>query len=126
MSDAPIKNKKTATGADVYEGLHGSTQTFPGIGIMEAVNGNVVLRGRNGMRDHIFKLQDAVTKYEHALQMVHSYARYGVRGWDTLKDLADDLLARIKEAADQRIKLHEEIPQPVKDFLHAHDWNNQL
>lgn len=71
------------------------------------------MRGRNGQRDVIIKLEDAVEKYFHTMEMVHRYALYGVRGWDTLKDIADDLKARILEAAHQRRELQIPVPESV-------------
>lgn len=111
-----VKKETGIKKADVYEGLHNSVQSFDGIGLLEAVNGNIVLRGRNGQRDVIFPLEKAVEKYYHTVDVVHKYALYGVRGWDTLKDIADDFKAKIKEACAQRRKLQEDIPASAQLF----------
>jgi hypothetical protein len=108
--------KKTKSGADVYEDMHSSVQSFNGIGLLEAVNGNIVLRGRNGQRDVIFTLERAVEKYHDTVATVHQYARYGIRGWDTLKDIADDFKVRICEAVEQRRKMQLEIPANAAEF----------
>lgn len=102
---------------DTYEGLHNSTQLFSGIGLMEALGGDIVLRGRGGERDHLIPLDKAVEKYSVTYDSMMQYARYGVRGWDTLKDIVDDLKVRIIEAHDQRKKLNRPITQDVVDFV---------
>ena len=109
--------KKTDSGADVYDGLHSSVQSFYGIGLLEARGGDIILRGRNGQRDVLFPLEKAVTKYEDTLALVHRYALYGVRGWDTLKEIADDFKARICEAVEQRRKLNLSIPKEAEVFV---------
>lgn len=101
---------------DVYKGLHDSVQSFNGIKLLEAINGNIVLRGRNGQRDVIFPLEKAVEKYNDTMMTVSHYARYGVRGWDTLKDIADDFKARICEAVKQRRSMRLEVPQNALIF----------
>lgn len=111
------KKETTTKKADTYQGLHNSVQTFDAIGILHAVDGNIVLRGRNGQRDKIFRLEDAVEKYNDTMALVQRYARYGVRGWDTLKDIADDFKVRIKEAAEQRIKMHLPVPESARVFV---------
>lgn len=102
---------------DVYMGLHNSVQSFDAIGILQAVDGNIVLRGRNGQRDKIFRLEDAVEKYNDTMALVRRYALYGVRGWDELAEIAEDFKVRIKEAAEQRIKMHLPVPESAKVFL---------
>ncbi len=112
-----LKKRKTASGADAYDGLHGSTQTFGAIGLLEAVSGEIILRGRNGQRDVIFPLDKAIDKYNDTMQTVWQYARYGIKGWDTLKDIADDFKMRILEAVKQRHKLNYEISDKANDFV---------
>lgn len=102
MDSVKKENGNTKPKADQYEGLQNSTQTFGGIGLLEAVNGNVVLRGRHGERDHIFTIDKAIEKYYDTVQTVNYYALHGIRGWDTLKDINDCLKAKILEAIQQR------------------------
>lgn len=111
-----VKKDSTKPKADMYASLQDSTQTFGGIGILEAVNGDIVLRGRNGQRDVIFPLSKAVEKYHDTQLTVAHYCRYGIRGWDTLADIAKDFRVRILEACEQRRKLHITIPKSVLDF----------
>ena len=110
-------NSMTArTDRETYNGILGSTQTFGGIGILEAVCGDVVLRGRNGQRDHLYPLERALSRYYETKRMVSRMARHGVRGWDTLMDIAEEMQARILEACRQRRELNREIPQAVQEF----------
>lgn len=103
--------------ADQYEGLHNSHQTFPAIGLMEAVNGMIVLRGRHGQRDVLFTLERAIDRYYAARELVQRYFKFGVHGWDTLQELTDDLKARITEACEQRRKLNIPIPSEAAVFM---------
>lgn len=112
-----IKEVLTKPKADQYDGLHNSHQTFPGIGLLEAVQGMIVLRGRKGQRDVLFPVDKAVQKYYDTMQTVAQYAKYGVAGWDTLKDIADDLKVRIKEACEQLTKMNRPVPEEAVKLL---------
>ena len=101
---------------EMYNSLHESTQTFSGIKCFEVINGNIVLRGRKGIRDHIIPLEKSVDKYYDTIDLVHKYALYGIRGWDTLKDLADELKYRILEAVKQRESLKLPVDEKVLKF----------
>ena len=103
--------------ADVYNSLQDSVQSFNSIGLLQAVNGNIVLRGRNGQRDKIFKLEHAVEKYHDTMATVRHYMLHGIRGWDTLADIAADFKERLKEAVKQRYKLAIPIPDSAKEFI---------
>lgn len=104
-------------------GDYSTSESFDRIGLMEAVYGDVVLRGRNGDRDHIIPLTSAVSKYYDTMKAVKGYARNGVRGWDTLMDIAKDLKVRIFEAVEQRKKLGFEIPPNVATFVETEKKN---
>jgi len=103
--------------ADQYAGLHESHQTFPNIGLMEAVNGMVLLRGRHGQRDVLFTVERAIDRYYATRDVVQRYFKYGIHGWDTLQELADDLKMRIVEACEQRKKLNMPIPPEASVFM---------
>jgi len=105
-----IKGAKTDKGADVYAGLTNATMSFDGIKYLEALNGNIVLRGRNGQRDVIFTLEKATAKYLSWMDMVYQYAKLGVKGWDTMMDIGKDFKARICEAVYQRKKMGLKVP----------------
>ena len=113
----PTKKEDQKPHRDVYQGLHNSVQTFDKIGLFQAIDGNIVLRGRNGQRDKIFRLEDAVEKYNDTVALAQRYARYGVRGWDTLMDIAKDFKAYLKEAVKQREHLGIPIPESAKVFI---------
>lgn len=111
-----VKKEAGKPKADRYSSLQDSTQTFGGIGLLEAVNGDIVLRGRQGQRDVIFPLGKAIEKYNDTQLTVSHYFRYGIRGWDTLADIAKDFRIRILEACEQRRKLSMPIPAVALEF----------
>ena len=96
------------------------SQTFGGIGLFEAINGEVVLRGRKGHRDMIFPLHRAVDKYNWAIDMAQQMVRTGMKGWDTMLDFCDDFAAKICEAVDQRRSLNIESAPKVLEFYEKH------
>ena len=110
MTDNKNKNKET------YANLQESTQTFGGIGLLEVVHGNLVLRGRSGVRDHLYPLHQAIKRYGETIQMVLSMAKHAIRGWDTLYDVTKDMKAKILEAIRERRSLNMDIPDVALDF----------
>ena len=115
--EATTKKEGAKPKADVYNSLQDSVQSFNSIGLLQAVNGNIVLRGRHGQRDVIFKLENAVEKYHDTMATVKKYMLHGIRGWDTLADIATDFKERLKEAVKQRYKMGLPIPDSAKDFV---------
>lgn len=112
-----VKDVKTDKGADVYAGLSNAIMSFDGIGLLEAVSGEIILRGRNGQRDVLFPLEKAVRKYFDWMDMVHLYASRGVRGWDSMMDIAQDFKARICEAVEQRKQMQLDVPKDALQFV---------
>lgn len=117
-----LKNKEdgSGNGKESYEGLHNSTQTFGSIGLLEAVCGDVVLRGRHGERDHLYDLDKAIKRYDETSQMVAAMARHAIRGWDTLMDICKSMEAVICEAIRQRESLGRPVDERHRDFLEKH------
>lgn len=111
-----IKGAKTDTGADVYAGLTNAHMSFDGIKCLEAVNGNIVIRGRNGMRDHIVPLEKAITRYFNWMDLVTNYCKLAVSGWETAFDIAVDFKAKICEAIEQRMQEGEKVPVDALEF----------
>ena len=111
-----IKGAKTETGADIYAGLTNAHMSFDGIKCLEAVNGNIVIRGRNGMRDHIIKLEKALERYFNWMDLVTNYCKLGVQGWQTAFDIAVDFKAKICEAVEQRMQAQEQVPAAALEF----------
>ena len=106
-----VKGAKTAKGADVYAGLSNVHLSFNGIGCLEAVSGDVVLRGRNGQRDVLFPLEKAVNRYLEWMDMTHAYALRGLKNWPEMMDIAQDFKAKICEAVEQRKQMQLDIPK---------------
>lgn len=111
-----IKGQTTSTGATMYEGLGNAHMSFNGIKYLEACNGDILIRGQHGLRDHIIPLRKAVGKYFEWMDLTYAYCRAGVQGWDEMMDIAKDLKARIFEAVAQRKQLQEPIPDDVSEF----------
>ena len=112
-----IKGAKTDKGADVYAGLSNVHLSFDGIGGLEAISGDIVLRGRNGQRDVLFPLEKAVRKYFDWMDMVHLYASRGITNWPEMMDIAQDFKAKICEAVEQRKQMQLDIPKDALQFL---------
>ena len=102
---------------ETYHGLQESTQTFPAIGMFEVSGGDVILRGRNGERDHLYPLHKAYARWKDTEHAIMAMAKHAIRGWDTLMDINRDFKAKIIEAVEQRRKLNRPIPKEVLDFV---------
>ena len=113
VSHGIIKGATTSTGATMYDGLADAHMSFDGIGILEAVSGDVLMRGRNGQRDVLFPLERAVQRYFEWMDLTLAYARNAIAGWDTMMDIAQDFKAKILEAANHPRKEGREIPAVV-------------
>lgn len=115
-----LPDSKKTDKAEVYDSFNESTQVFRGIGMFEAVAGDVILRGRHGERDHIYPLHRAISRYNETEGMIHAMARHAVRGWDTLMDINKDLKAFILEAIKQRRALNMEVGNDAVEFERLH------
>ena len=111
-----VKGAKTAKGADVYAGLSNVHLSFDGIKHLEAISGDIILRGRNGQRDVLFPLEKAVRKYFDWMDMVHLYASRAIAGWPEMMDIAQDFKARICEAVEQRKQMQMDVPKEALQF----------
>ena len=111
-----VKGAKTDKGADVYAGLSNVHLSFDGIAHMEAISGDIILRGRGGQRDVLFPLEKAVCKYFDWMDMVYLYASRGINGWTEMMDIAQDFKARICEAVEQRKQMQMDVPKEALQF----------
>lgn len=114
-----VKGAKTDKGADVYAGLSNVHLSFDGIAHMEAISGDIILRGRGGQRDVLFPLEKAVRKYFDWMDMVHLYASRAINGWPEMMDIAQDFKARICEAVEQRKQMQMDVPKEALQFATA-------
>ena len=105
-----IKGQTTSTGATMYDGLANAHMSFTGIGCLEAISGDIILRGRHGQRDVLFPLERAAQRYFEWMDLVAAYARNGIQGWQEAYDIAKDFKAKICEAVAQRKKLEFPVP----------------
>ena len=114
-----VKGAKTDKGADVYAGLSNVHLSFDGIKHLEAISGDIILRGRGGQRDVLFPLEKAVRKYFDWMDMVHLYASRAINGWPEMMDIAQDFKARICEAVEQRKQMQMDVPKEALQFATA-------
>jgi len=114
---AIIQGMKTKKGADVYDGFADSRQSFAGIGVVEACNGDIILRGRNGQRDKLFRLSDAVDRYNSIMEFDRKLCLNGIAGWVELAEILDDFKHKICEAVAYRKKMNMEVPKNALVFV---------
>lgn len=96
---------------------HNGAQSFNKIGLFEAINGNIVLRGRHGERDHIYPLEKAIKQYHDTLYAAHKLMQNGFPNWEELVELNREFKFRILEALEQRRSLNIETPKELLDQL---------
>lgn len=94
-----------------------SPSSFGKIGLLEAVNGNIVLRGRHGERDHVFPLEKALQKYDETAIYAARMLKYGLPQWDEMMQINEEFKFRILEALNQRRSLNIETPKELLDKL---------
>lgn len=97
-----------------------TAQSFNKFGLFEAINGNLVLRGRHGERDHIYPLERAVKKYEEQKRYAYKMWRIAMPGWDDMEEINKDFKFNILEAIKQRRSLNMPIPVEAIQFEIAH------
>lgn len=101
--------------ATVYKDPTKAHQSFDGIKLIQQINGNLVLRGRNGQRDMIYRLDRA---YKMFYKMAVFYARlrnispYIV---SQMKDVLKDFGAKIIQAYNYRKAHNLVIPMDITD-----------
>lgn len=89
--------------APVYENLSASKQRFDEIRRLEAINGQVVLRGKEGRRDKIFPLALAIKRFSKWYVICKSWSEKGFKDQiDELKLVLEELGSKIVEAIVQR------------------------
>ena len=88
----------------VYDNLSSSKQTFDQVRYLEAINGDVVLRGKQGRRDQLYPLHRASRRFWRWYLI---YTKWMKAGFDTqcdeLKQVLEMLGAKIQEAIVQRM-----------------------
>lgn len=93
--------------ADKYEDFAHSKQTFPNVRFLEAFNGDVILRGRDGQRDRAYPLHKAAQRFWRMYDMMNYWAKQGFQsqtqeGIQVLENLG----AKIQQAIVQRATGH--------------------
>ena len=119
--DSEVKNKdEKSNEGKANPAPGGEAQSFNKIGLFDVHNGDVVLRGRHGERDHIYPIHAAIKRYEESQQILFVQVRHGIRGWDTFADIVRDMRAKILEAIEQRRSLNLDIPPEAIKFEQLH------
>lgn len=89
--------------AETYQNLSASKQRFDEIRRLQAINGDVVLRGKEGRRDKIFPLHLAVKRFSNWYKICKSWSEKGFKGQiEELKLVLEELGSKIIEAIVQR------------------------
>lgn len=115
--DTEKKNTEEIYGAHDAPKPSAGQGSFCKIGLLEAINGDIVLRGRHGERDHIFPLEKALQKYEDTAQYAARMLMYGMPQWDEMMQINEEFKFRILEALQQRRSLNIETPKDLLEKL---------
>jgi hypothetical protein len=115
--DTEKKNMDENPGADDAPKPNASSSSFGKIGLLEAINGNIILRGRHGERDHLYPLEKALQKYDETAAYAAKMLMYGMPQWDEMMQINEEFKFRILEALNQRRSLNIETPKELLDKL---------
>ena len=100
----------------LYESFAQSKQTFPKVRLLEAINGNLVLRGRKGQRDVLYPIAKACKMF---FKMFEVYTYWRSNGFlsqcDELKLVVYELGRKIQEAIAARVGGQAEAPPAFVD-----------
>lgn len=99
MAQTRLKKKATQ-----YENFSSSKQTFDELRFIEAINGNLVLRGRNHRPDKIIPFNIAWKRFWTFYSMCCNWMNHGFKTQcEQLKQVLQEWGAKIQEAVSQRI-----------------------
>lgn len=94
--------------AEMYENFSSSKQRFDELRFFEVINGNLVLRGKEGRPDKIFRLDVAMKRFTTWYKILKRWWGTGYQAQcDELKMVVEEMGAKIQEAIAQRIALNE-------------------
>lgn len=100
----------------MYQNLSASRQSFDQIRFFQVINGNIVLRGQNGRRDTIYPLAKACQRFSRWFQIFMLWETTGFHvQCDELKQVLEQLGAKIQQAVSQRLGGVGEAPPPCCD-----------
>ena len=100
VSDSNVKKRQIT----MYDDFSTSRQSFDQIRMFEAINGNIVLRGRNGRRDTIYPLQKAAKRFSRWYAIFCQWEAKGFhRQTDELQQVLEQLGHKIQQAVSQRL-----------------------
>lgn len=118
LPDDPGKRK-----VEAHEGIEGSSQTFNGIGLIDVnpADGNLILRGRHGERDHVVPVERALKWYVDAGRMSDALFRNGAKGWDTLLELRSEIKGKLLDAIKIRRKNNIPVPAWLIELERRHE-----
>lgn len=97
--------------AETYENFSSSKQRFDQLRFFQAINGNLVLRGREGRPDKIFRLDLAWKRFCTWYSILKRWYLSGFQSQcEQLKLVVEEMGAKIQECIAQRVALNE-VPQ---------------
>lgn len=110
-STMQIPKQEVKKSQNMYDSFGQSRQTFPKIGMLEAINGNIVLRGRRGRRDQIYPLLLAAQRFSKWFSIWRRWQKNGFHTQNQeLKLVLIEFGAKIQQAIAQRLGGHAEPP----------------
>ena len=103
----------------MYSDFAHSKQTFDQVRLFEVFNGDVILRGQRGQRDHVYPLAKACKRFWRMYDMYRWWMLHGFKTQcEELKLILADLGHKIQEAIAQRQAGLSTEPPPA--FCNAH------
>lgn len=108
----PVKEVKKQQG--VYNSFGESRQSFDKVGLFEVFNGDLILRGRHGERDHVYPIHRALERFWRQLDI---YKYWQLNGFFTQcqewRYVLQDFGHKVLEALAQRVAGQSSNPPPA-------------
>lgn len=108
-----IGDVRPAVKQDMYTDPLKAHQSFHGIRYIQAIGGEVVLRGRDGQRDMIYPLHRAVKQFFHMGLFYERLRKVSPMLVSQFKDVIQDFGAKILQAVKIREATNEPLPPTV-------------
>lgn len=101
--------------AKIYTDPTKANQSFDGIKLIQQINGNLVLRGRNGQRDMIYRLDRAYKMFYRMAMFYAKLRKVSPYIVDQMKQVLKDFGAKIIQAYNYRKSHNMIIPMQMSD-----------
>ena len=108
-----IGDVRPMTKASKYDSLGNAKQSFNGIKFIQALNGQVVIRGRQGQRDMLYPLHRAVKMFFRMGLFYQKLKKNAPAIVYQFKAVLKDFGAKILQAVKQRAAMNQPLPPGV-------------